>query len=116
MPGDGDETFCAAAGDALAGLPGVQAVTLGGSRAAGTARPDSDWDFAVYYRSPGFDPLILRSLGWPGEIWQWVTNEKTLLDRAGLRSTDGVLVGLSSDPGHLLGAIDQAAALLRSPD
>ena len=69
MPGDGDEAFCAEAGDVLAGLPGVQAVSLGGSRAAGTAGPDSDWDFAVYYRGAGFDPAGLRSLGWPGEIF-----------------------------------------------
>ncbi|OXM70108.1 MULTISPECIES: nucleotidyltransferase domain-containing protein [Amycolatopsis] len=51
----------------LAGLPGVEAVTLGGSRAAGTHRPDSDWDFAVYYRG-AFDPADLRALGWPGEV------------------------------------------------
>ena len=36
---------------------------------AGTAAPDSDWDFAVYYRGAGFDPASLRSLGWPGEIF-----------------------------------------------
>jgi hypothetical protein len=66
---DGDEAFGAEAGALLAGLPGVQAVTLGGSRAAGTAGPDSDWDFAVYYRGAGFDPASLRSLGWTGEIF-----------------------------------------------
>jgi predicted nucleotidyltransferase len=33
----------------LAGLPGVVAVVLGGSRAAGTHRPDSDWDLGLYY-------------------------------------------------------------------
>jgi predicted nucleotidyltransferase len=43
------------------------AVALGGSRAAGTQRPDSDWDFSLYYRRR-FDPADLRSLGWPGEI------------------------------------------------
>jgi hypothetical protein len=36
--------------DALAALPGVVAIALGGSRAAGTARPDSDTDIALYYR------------------------------------------------------------------
>jgi predicted nucleotidyltransferase len=51
----------------LAGLPGVCAVALGGSRAAGTHRPDSDWDLAVYYRG-AFDPEDLRAVGWPGEI------------------------------------------------
>jgi predicted nucleotidyltransferase len=64
-----DDEFCARAGARLGELPGVVAVSLGGSRAAGTARPDSDWDFAVYYRGPGFDPDSLRSLGWPGRIF-----------------------------------------------
>jgi predicted nucleotidyltransferase len=65
----GDESFCAEAASRLAALPGVLAVSLGGSRAAGTAGPDSDWDFAVYYRGSGFDPESLRSLGWPGQIF-----------------------------------------------
>ncbi|MFI1398248.1 nucleotidyltransferase domain-containing protein [Streptomyces sp. NPDC020681] len=36
----------------LMGVPGVRAVALGGSRARGTHRPDSDWDLGVYYRGP----------------------------------------------------------------
>jgi Nucleotidyltransferase domain len=258
MPATGDEAFCAEAAEALAGLPGVRAVALGGSRAAGTARPDSDWDFAVYYRGTGgpagggpFDPGCLRALGWPGEIFpiggwgggvfnggawlraggrrvdvhyrdlddvehhlaeaqagrfrverllfhlagvptyvvvaelglnrvlrgslprprfpaelrrlaparwwgdaqatldyarsayadwgqvagtagaiataayqgahgvlaargQWVTNEKTLLDRAGLRGADGILAELCPDPGRLVIAVDAAAGLIRA--
>lgn len=51
----------------LADVPGVTAVALGGSRAEGTHRQDSDWDFSLYYRGQ-FDPEDLRSLGWPGEI------------------------------------------------
>lgn len=51
----------------LSDLPGVVAVTLGGSRATGTERPDSDWDFALYYRG-GFAPADLRAVGWPGEV------------------------------------------------
>ncbi|MFI0976969.1 nucleotidyltransferase domain-containing protein [Streptomyces sp. NPDC021093] len=34
----------------LAAVPGVHAVALGGSRARGAHRPDSDWDLGVYYR------------------------------------------------------------------
>ena len=30
-------------------IPGVVAVTLRGSRAQGTERPGSDWDFGLYY-------------------------------------------------------------------
>jgi len=53
----------------LADLPDVRAVTLGGSRAHGTHRPDSDWDFAIYYRGY-FDPQALRDEGWPGEVFE----------------------------------------------
>lgn len=51
----------------LAALPQVLGVALGGSRTQGTARPDSDWDLAIYYRG-GFDPQHLRAIGWPGEV------------------------------------------------
>lgn len=62
-----DDHFLDAVAARLAGLPGVQAVTLGGSRAQGTERPDSDWDLALYYRGH-FDPQDLRDVGWPGEV------------------------------------------------
>lgn len=62
-----DEEFADYIASSLAGLPGVLAVSLGGSRASGASRPDSDWDFAVYYHGR-FDPGDLRALGWPGEV------------------------------------------------
>lgn len=62
-----DEAFITYVGAQLAELPGVEAVTLGGSRAEGTNRPDSDWDFSLYYRG-GFEPQTLRDVGWPGEV------------------------------------------------
>ncbi|MFG1795194.1 nucleotidyltransferase domain-containing protein [Nocardia sp. NPDC049149] len=62
-----DKTFLSHVADQLTVLPGVRAVTLGGSRAQGTHTPDSDWDLAVYYRD-GFDPGHLRDIGWPGEV------------------------------------------------
>ncbi|MFF8841543.1 nucleotidyltransferase domain-containing protein [Streptomyces sp. NPDC015127] len=34
----------------LTAVAGIRAVTLGGSRARGAHRPDSDWDLGVYYR------------------------------------------------------------------
>ena len=52
----------------LAGIPGVVAVTLGGSRATGTASDDADWDFGLYYRDP-IDPADVRALGWPGQVF-----------------------------------------------
>jgi len=60
-------SFVDGVADRLAGLPGVLAVSLGGSRALGTHRPDSDWDLAVYYRGT-FDPQDLRDLDWDGEV------------------------------------------------
>lgn len=68
-PSGADEqaAFLAGVTSTLAALPGVRAVTLGGSRAQGTHRPDSDWDFAIYYRG-GFDPDHLRQVGWPGAV------------------------------------------------
>lgn len=63
-----DYAFADYVADRLAALPGVIAVSLGGSRAQGTHRPDSDWDFAIYYRAR-FDPQALRDVGWPGEVF-----------------------------------------------
>lgn len=62
--------------NALAGLPGVAAVVLGGSRATGTHRPDSDWDLGLYYRGSrrAFAPAHLRGLGHDGhvsELGEW---------------------------------------------
>jgi predicted nucleotidyltransferase len=67
LPSMGDDEFADYIADTLAGLPGVVGVSLGGSRAIGTNRPDSDWDFAVYYRGH-FDPDDLRAIGWPGQV------------------------------------------------
>jgi predicted nucleotidyltransferase len=60
----------------LAGLSGVLAVVLGGSRATGTHRPDSDWDLGVYYRGSArqLDPNEIRRLGHDGyvsELGEW---------------------------------------------
>lgn len=59
----------AALADELAALPGAVAVVLGGSRATGTARPGSDWDLGLYYRTAApVDPEDLRALGHPGHV------------------------------------------------
>jgi predicted nucleotidyltransferase len=44
---------------ALAAVPGVAAIVLGGSRARGTARPHSDTDIGLYYRR-GEEPAAAR--------------------------------------------------------
>jgi predicted nucleotidyltransferase len=48
----------------LAEVPGVVGVMLGGSRARGAHRPDSDWDLGVYYRGE-LDLAALRELAGP---------------------------------------------------
>lgn len=58
----------------LSHLPGVEALALGGSRAAGTCHADSDWDFGIYYRGDRFRPADVRALGYPGtvaELGEW---------------------------------------------
>jgi hypothetical protein len=76
----------------LARIPGVVAVTLGGSRATGTATEDSDWDFGLYYRDR-IDPDDVRALGWPGQVfapgdWGRIVNGGAWL------TVDGVKVDL----------------------
>ncbi|MER6299475.1 nucleotidyltransferase domain-containing protein [Kitasatospora sp. NPDC001539] len=48
----------------LAEVPGVVGVMLGGSRARGEHRPESDWDLGIYYRDP-LDLDALRALAGP---------------------------------------------------
>jgi hypothetical protein len=52
----------------LAAIPGVVAVTLGGSRATNSAVAGSDWDFGLYYRGR-LDPADIVALGWPGRVF-----------------------------------------------
>ncbi|MFJ4124669.1 nucleotidyltransferase domain-containing protein [[Kitasatospora] papulosa] len=56
----------------LARSPSVEAVVLGGSRARGTHRPDSDWDLGVYYRGTpdltALTALASEAQGAPAEV------------------------------------------------
>ena len=75
----------------LAAIPGVVAVTLGGSRATNTAVEGSDWDFGLYYRGK-LDPADIVALGWPGRVFApgewgqivnggaWLTVDDTKVD------------------------------------
>jgi hypothetical protein len=200
-----DGAFLAHVADRLGELPTVRAVTLGGSRAEGTHRPDSDWDIDgrrcdVHYRdldtvdhelaaaSQGrfrIEPLMFHLAGIPsylvlaelavkqvlrgqlptpdypaalrarapGVWWDradrtfgyahanhapygrlaqsaglvaqgasqashavlaargpWVTNEKTLLTRAGLHHVDKYLTKASPEPGTLRELVERARA------
>jgi hypothetical protein len=55
-----DAELCDAA-ERLSRVPGVVGVVLGGSRARGEHRPDSDVDLGVYYRPP-LDVGVLRAI------------------------------------------------------
>ena len=73
----------------LAAVPGVVAVTLGGSRAVGAAMEGSDWDFGLYYRG-GLDPADISALGWPGRVfapgeWGSIVNGGAWLTVGGAR-------------------------------
>lgn len=57
----------------VAQVPGVVGVLLGGSRARGTHRPDSDWDLGVYYRGEpdlaALESLAAEVTGGPVEVY-----------------------------------------------
>lgn len=78
--------------DSLQNLPGVEAVALGGSRAQGTSRADSDWDIAVYYRE-SFDPQTVRDLGWPGQISE-IGGWGPIFNGGGKLTVDGQVVDI----------------------
>ncbi|MEV7399620.1 nucleotidyltransferase domain-containing protein [Streptomyces sp. NPDC091267] len=56
----------------LTAVPGIRAVALGGSRARGTHRPDSDWDLGLYYRGTpdlaALTALACEAQGSPVEV------------------------------------------------
>ena len=69
-------------------------------------------DLADNHRSTGALPDSPPRQLPPKEPHPWVTNEKTLVNRAGLRGVDSVLAGLTAEPGALIHAVEQAEALL----
>lgn len=73
----------------VAAIGGVTAVALGGSRARGDHRADSDWDLGVFYRG-ALDTNAIRALRYSGQIFephQWgpVINGGAWLDIEGRR-------------------------------
>ena len=71
----------------IAEIPGVVAVTLGGSRAQELHHADSDWDFGVYYDGT-IDPDDVRALGYEGTVvapgdWAYPMNGGAWLTVAG---------------------------------
>ncbi|MEU1216170.1 nucleotidyltransferase domain-containing protein [Streptomyces sp. NPDC005790] len=118
----------AAMASRLVRLSGVEAVTLGGSRARGTHRPDSDWDLGVYYRGApdlaALTALASEVQGAPAEVagpggwgtWvnggSWLTVDGVAVDWI-LRDLDRVesvwsdcragRFEVGAQPGHPLG-------------
>jgi hypothetical protein len=70
----------------LSGMPGVIAVVLGGSRAAGSDDPASDWDLGVYYRG-ALDTSALAARGdvHPPGAWGRIMNGGAWLTCGGLK-------------------------------
>lgn len=70
----------------LGGIEGVEAVTIGGSRAAGTADEGSDWDVGVYYRG-GIDLARLAHYGevHPPGSWGRIMNGGAWLSLQGTK-------------------------------
>jgi predicted nucleotidyltransferase len=121
----------------LARMPGVIAVVLGGSRATGTERPDSDWDLGVYYRGAlDTSRLAARTTVYPPGAWgrlmnggAWLTCDGAKVDvllrdldvveewsrRAdeGVYEVDNVLGYLAGLPTYSLVAERSVARLLR---
>jgi Nucleotidyltransferase domain len=76
-PTDDDAKFLERVVSRLADLEGVRGVAIGGSRARGRARPDSDWDLGIFL-ADGFSPDAVRAVvadgGWSGlvaELGEW---------------------------------------------
>lgn len=121
--------------DRLTAVSGVVGVCLGGSRASGTHRPDSDYDLGLYYRPP-LDTDALRLLaaeltgepvdvtepgGWgpwvDGGAWltvnghrvDWIYRDLERVRRIWRQCQDGQFeVGVQ--PGHPLGFYSHAYA------
>jgi hypothetical protein len=112
----------------LAAVPGVVAVALGGSRAAGRARADSDWDLGVYYRGGErcLDPDDVRALGYTGEVsglgaWGPIVNGGAWLTVEGIpvdllfRDLDLVEHWLSEAYAGRFEVLDQHGSLVGAP-
>ncbi|MFJ2674345.1 nucleotidyltransferase domain-containing protein [Streptomyces sp. NPDC087525] len=112
----------------LMSVRGVRAVALGGSRARGTHRPDSDWDLGVYYRGEP-DVAALAALaaevtgspvevagpgGWGpwvnGGAWlsvdgvavDWILRDLDRVERVWAECREGRFE-IGTQPGHPLG-------------
>jgi len=71
---------------ALGAPAGIEAVTIGGSRAAGTADDASDWDIGLYYLGPiDLAPLARYGEVHPPGSWGRIMNGGAWLTLEGLK-------------------------------
>jgi hypothetical protein len=59
-------------------------------------------------------PAKPRTRCWP-PYGRWITNEGTLIDRAGLPGIDEIFTSLPADPERLAAAVEQAVTLINKP-
>ncbi len=99
----------------LADLPGVRAVVLGGSRAQGRARPDSDTDLGVYYAAEApFDVAAVRELAArvavsPPTVTGFYEWGAWVNGGAWIQTAHGKVDLLYRERGHVTRAIDTAS-------
>lgn len=135
MSGPDDDALAAMA-ERLVAVEGVEAVLLGGSRATGRARPDSDVDLGVYYRRDRLGLAALQRLaddlsdtdapvaapgGWgpwvDGGAWlrvdgvavDWILRDVDRVREQRDRAIRGEFA-FHAQPGHPLGFLDVAYA------
>ena len=98
----------------LVGLPGVRAVALGGSRARGTAEPDSDTDLGLYLdRDTDLDGLraLAREAGGPTARLTGRAQWGPMVDGGGwLRIEDSPVDWLYRDLARLAASVADARA------
>lgn len=128
----GDDTIGGIAA-ALAAVPGVVGVLLGGSRARGEGPPSSDVDLGIYYDGdvPALEALAAHLTGAPvpvagpqgrgswvdGGAWlsvggtpvEWILRELSRVEQQGARARRGQFA-FHAQPGHPLGFLDVSYA------
>jgi hypothetical protein len=120
---------------ALGAPAGIEAVTIGGSRAAGTADDASDWDLGLYYRGqvdlatlarygevhpPGSWGRIMNGGAWltlqelkvACRRRQWVLNEKKLVEQVGLDGLHEWFTRIPRSAAPLIGWVSEVRAAL----
>lgn len=88
---------------ALAAVPDLELAILIGSRATGTARPDSDWDFAIQWsRSLGGMSKLGRMEALRREVARQLGRDETAIDLIDLPSARLAMRAVVAEEGVVL--------------